>query len=216
MTTKEEIIFFDVDTQNDFMNQDGKLYVSGAESIKENLGKLTQYARMQDIRILGSVDFHSLEDSEIEPEKPDYSETFPPHCMQNSTGQEKISETRSDIANWIDSVEYSKEKIKEIVSSKGPIFFRKDNFDAFSNPNSRTILKTLKPKKVVVYGVAIDYCVKSAVDGFLNLKDQDIFLVVDAVEGIEEEKSKNLIKEWVEKGVRTVTTEGILQGALLE
>ncbi|NPD88301.1 MAG: cysteine hydrolase [Asgard group archaeon] len=216
MTSKEEIIFFDVDTQNDFMNTDGKLYVTGAENIKENLGKLTQYARMQEIRILGSVDYHSLEDSEIESENPDYSKTFPPHCMQNSSGQEKIIETRSDIANWIDSVKYSEEKIEEIVSSKGPIFFRKDNFDSFSNPNSTTILKTLKPKKVVVYGVAIDYCVKSAIDGFLKLKDQDIFLVVDAVEGIEEEKSKNLIKEWVEKGVRTVTTEGILQGALLE
>jgi nicotinamidase/pyrazinamidase len=216
MTINKEIIFFDVDTQNDFMNPDGKLYVKGAENIKENLGKLTQYARMQDIRILGSVDYHTLQDSEIESENPNYSETFPPHCMKDSTGGEKIIETRSDIAIWVDFDKYPEEKIKEITSGKGPIFFRKDNFDSFSNPNSKSILKVLNPKKVVVYGVAIDYCVKSAVEGFLDLKDKDIFLVVDAVEGIEEEKSKDLIKEWVEKGVRTVTTEGILQGALLE
>ena len=216
MTTNKEIIFFDIDTQNDFMNPEGKLYVNGAENLKENLGKLTQYARMQDIRILGSVDYHSMDDSEIVEDQPDYNKTFPPHCMQNTSGQEKIIETRSDIANWIDSEEYSENKIKEIISTKGPIFFRKNNFDVFSNPNSTTILKTLNPKKIVVYGVAIDYCIKSAIDGFLNLKDQDIFLVVDAVEGIEEEISRELIKEWVEKGVRTVTTEGILQGALLE
>ena len=34
-------IFYDVDTQNDFMKEDGALYVPGAESIKENLEKLT-------------------------------------------------------------------------------------------------------------------------------------------------------------------------------
>jgi nicotinamidase/pyrazinamidase len=216
MTTNKEIIFFDVDTQNDFMNPDGKLYVSGAENIKENLGKLTQYARMQDIRILGSVDYHSLEDSEIVEDQPDYNATFPPHCMQDSSGQEKIIETRSDIANWVDFEKYSETKIQEIISNKGPIFFRKNNFDSLSNPNSESILKNLNPKKIVVYGVAIDFCVKTAIDGFLNRKDYDIFLVVDAVEGIEEERSKKLIQEWVEKGVRTVTTEGILQGALLE
>jgi nicotinamidase/pyrazinamidase len=216
MTEIKDIIFWDVDTQVDFMNPEGKLYVPGAELLKDNLGKLTQYARMNNIRILGTVDYHSDSDPEIEEENPDYEKTFPPHCMQNEPGQEKIMETRSDLTNWIDSDSYPEEEIKNTINSKGPIIFRKSSYDSFSNPNTFTFIGEIKPKKVAVYGVAIDYCVKSAIEGLMNFGELDIYLVVDAIEGIKEEESIKLVEEWVQKGVRTVTTEGVLQGALLE
>ena len=38
-------IHYDVDTQNDFMNPSGALYVPDAESIKPNLKKLTDHAK---------------------------------------------------------------------------------------------------------------------------------------------------------------------------
>ena len=38
------IIFWDVDTQYDFMKADGKLYVPDAEHIIPNLKRLTDYA----------------------------------------------------------------------------------------------------------------------------------------------------------------------------
>ena len=215
MTEIKNIIFWDVDTQVDFMNPDGKLYVKGAESLKENMGKLTQYAKMNNIRILGSVDYHSEEDLEIDNDNPNYDSTFPPHCIQNEPGQEKIMETRSELALWVNPDSYPVEKVDEIINSKGPIFFRKSKLDVFSNPNTDSFLEKIKPKKVAVYGVAIDFCVKTTIEGLLKKKKYDLYLVVDAIEGLDEDKSKELISKWVEKGVRTVTTEGILRGALL-
>jgi nicotinamidase/pyrazinamidase len=50
-----ETIFWDVDTQVDFMLPDGKLYVPGAEQIISRLEALTLYARDHLIPILGSV-----------------------------------------------------------------------------------------------------------------------------------------------------------------
>ena len=207
-----EVIFWDVDTQKDFMNPDGKLYVPGAENLKENLAKLTQFANINQIRILGTVDYHSETDPEIEKESPDYNSTFPPHCMQDDPGQEKIFETRSELTNWVDPITYPEEKIKVIIESKGPIIFRKTNFDGFSNPNVIQVIGEIKPKKVVVYGVAIDFCVKSAIEGLMNFGDLEIYLVVDAIEGINEENSLKLIEEWIQKGVKTVTTEAVLKG----
>jgi len=210
MTT--EVVFWDVDTQVDFMNPDGKLYVPSAENLKENLEKLTQHARMNNIRILGSVDFHTDTDPEIESENPDYDKTFPPHCMQNDPGQEKIIETRSDLTQWIDPVTYSDEKLERIIASKGPIIIRKTSLSAFSNPNLMPLIGLIKPQKIVIYGVAIDYCVKTAIEGFLNFGNLEIYLVIDAIEGIKEEESRRLIEEWIQKGVHTVTTEAVLQG----
>ncbi len=211
-----EIIFWDVDTQRDFMEQDGKLYVPGAKNLKENLEKLTQYARLNNIRILGSADFHSDTDPEIDKEKPDFSETFPPHCMQNDPGQEKIIETRSDLTNWIDPVKYPEKKLLEALEAKGPIIFRKAEFSAFSNPNLMPLIGIIKPKKVIIYGVAIDFGLRTAIEGFLNFGNLEIYLVIDAIEGVDEEESLKLIEEWIQKGVYTTSTLAILQGHLYD
>jgi nicotinamidase-related amidase len=75
-------IFYDIDTQNDFMNENGALYVPDAESIKPNLRKLIDYARKNGTKIVGSVDAHSENDSEFK--------FFPPHCVVGTKGQEKF------------------------------------------------------------------------------------------------------------------------------
>lgn len=75
-------IFYDVDTQNDFMNADGALYVPNAEIIKPNIARLTDYAREKGIPIWGSVDAHVENDPEFK--------TFPRHCVIGTEGQKKI------------------------------------------------------------------------------------------------------------------------------
>jgi len=211
-----EIIFWDVDTQRDFIEPDGKLYIKNAESIKPNLAKLTQYARMQGIRILGSVDYHTTEDPEIDKDNPDYQNTYPPHCLRGDPGAEKIMETRSEIAIWVDPITYDDQKIEEIIKSKGPIYFRKNRFDVFTNPNAKKVLEKLNPKKIVIYGVAADVCVKHAIEGLLNEGKYDIYLVIDAIEGIDEERTRKLVEDWAKKGVKAVTTSAILNGEILK
>ncbi|MBY9000396.1 MAG: isochorismatase family protein, partial [Candidatus Heimdallarchaeota archaeon] len=172
-----------------------------------------QYARLNEIRILGSVDYHSDTDPEIDKENADYVDTFPPHCLKNDPGQEKIMETRSDLTSWVNPITYPQEEIDSIIEAKGPIIFRKTQLSAFSNPNLLPIVEEIHPQKIVIYGVAIDFCVRTAIEGFLEQdKNYELYLVIDAIEGIDEEKSKSYISQWVEKGVKTVTTERILQG----
>ena len=86
------IIFWDVDTQYDFMRADGKLYVPDAEQIIPNLERLTNYAHAHAIRIVASADDHVMGHAEIS-DKPDWQTTFPPHCMRDTPGQRKIPAT---------------------------------------------------------------------------------------------------------------------------
>src|SRR5256885_16981460 len=52
------VIFWDVDTQYDFMKADGKLFVPDADHIIGNLKRLTDYAHAHGIRIVASADDH--------------------------------------------------------------------------------------------------------------------------------------------------------------
>ncbi len=208
-----EVIFWDNDTQRDLIEPDGKLYVKDAENIKDNLNKLSQYAHLNGIRILGSIIYHSITDPEIDEENPDYKETFPPHCLMNEPGSEKIMETRSEITQWVDPISYPEDKVIEVIETKGPIIFRKTKFDVFSNPNIDVFLDRINPKKIVIYGVAADISLKHSIEGLLKKKKYELFLVIDAIEGIDENSTRELIEKWASQKVTTLTTESILQGA---
>jgi len=56
MRTRPEILFWDVDTQVDFMRESGALYVPGAEEIVPTLGRLTDSARRAGVPVIASAD----------------------------------------------------------------------------------------------------------------------------------------------------------------
>ncbi|CUT02626.1 cysteine hydrolase family protein [Candidatus Kryptobacter tengchongensis] len=212
---RKELIFWDVDTQYDFMLKDGNLYVPNAEEIIPNLEKLYNYARKNGIQIMGSADYHTLQDEEIS-ENPDYLNTFPPHCLQNTPGWERIDATKPLNPLYIDSHPYSKDELKLMIQNHtGEIIFRKQKFDVFSNPNVDPVLDLINPKEIVVFGVALDVCDAYAIEGFLKRKKYKIYLVEDAVKPIYEDRGKQLIEKWRSEGVEIVKTDDIVEKNIL-
>src|SRR4051794_38432521 len=78
-------VFVDVDTQFDFMDPRGRLYVPQAEAIVPALKRLFEVARRERIPVISSADNHSPDDAEFA--------RFPPHCVRGTPGQQKIAET---------------------------------------------------------------------------------------------------------------------------
>ena len=85
-------ILWDVDTQVDFVLADGKLAVPGAEAAVPAMARLVGAARSAGIPHVASADDHELTDPEIS-ETPDFSTTYPPHCLRGTRGAERIAET---------------------------------------------------------------------------------------------------------------------------
>ncbi|MBI2129706.1 cysteine hydrolase [Candidatus Woesearchaeota archaeon] len=88
-------IFYDIDTQHDFMSKFGALYIPDAELIKPNLKKLTEHAKAHGIPVIGSVDRHfgTEEYKDREGELQRWGGPFPDHCMAKTGGETKIGET---------------------------------------------------------------------------------------------------------------------------
>ncbi|HXF96510.1 MAG TPA: hypothetical protein VNI61_10470 [Gemmatimonadales bacterium] len=211
------VIFWDVDTQYDFMKADGKLYVPDAETIIPNLKRLTDYAHAHDIRIVASADDHVPGHRELS-DTPDWKATFPPHCMRGTPGQRKIPETALRDPLVIEPDPVDPEALRRRVREhRGDILFHKHWFDVFTNPNVEPVLEVLDPDDIVLYGVALDVCDKYAIEGLLRRRPASrIFAVTDAMKPIDKDAAEHLLKEWGEEGVRLVRTEEVVEGGLVE
>jgi nicotinamidase/pyrazinamidase len=209
-----ETLLWDVDTQKDFIEEDGNLAVEGASEIRENLKRITDYAREEDLRIWGSADYHTEQDAEISND-PDFETTFPPHCLEDTDGWKRIEETKPENPLWIDSDPLDNEELTgQIDNHPDEVFFRKQKFDVFSNPNLEPALDHTDVFQVAIYGVTLDVCVQYAVNGFLD-RDYQVTVIEDATRAIEKNKRDDLLFKWKNLGAQVVGTEEALSGYVL-
>lgn len=200
-------IFWNVDTQYDFMRADGKLAVPDAQSIEPNLERLTRYARERGIKVVNTRDWHTFASKEFS-EQPDFTATFPPHCIQHTPGAEYVPATKPINAYEIDWRDNGFDERE--VHSRRNIIIDKDAFDVFAgNPHTDGVIKTLKPKRAVVYGVATNYCVHFAVRGLLE-RGIEVYVVKDAIKEIPNCDLKEFLDtQWAAKGVKFTSTDSI-------
>jgi nicotinamidase/pyrazinamidase len=210
------LLFWDVDTQHDFMRPDGLLYVPGSEEIGPALSVLTHYAHEHGIRILASADDHVHGHRELS-DTPDFVTTFPPHCMRGTPGQRKVRETqlRNPLVFEPEPMDPAKVR-RHVAAHEGDLLFHKHWFDVFTNANVEAALDELAPDVIVLYGVALDVCDRYAVEGLLERRPGTrLILVTDAVRAIHAETGERLLAEWRARGVELLTTEDIVRrGAL--
>ena len=197
------IVFWDVDTQYDFMHADGKLYVPASEEIIPVLTRLTQHAHRYGTRIIASADAHVPGHRELSA-KPDWKETFPEHCMRGTPGQRKIAETHLRNPLVIEpEPEDPAALAARVKGHDGDILFHKHWFDVFTNPNVLPVLDALAPESIVLYGVALDVCDKYAIEGLLRHRPRSPPTgLTDAVRAIDAGAAPALLADWQRRGVR--------------
>lgn len=206
-------VFWDVDTQVDFMLPDGKLYVPGSTEIIPALQRLTGHAHARGIRIIASSDDHVPGHRELS-DTPDFVTTFPEHCMRGTPGQRKIPETALRNPMVIDPSPRDPDALAaEVRTHDGDILFLKHWFDVFTNPNVLPVVDALAPARIVLYGVALDVCDKYALEGLLAHRPAiQLAFVTDAARAIDATRAEALLAGWAARGVTLTTTDEVLRG----
>lgn len=197
-----KLLFLDIDTQKDFIEPTGRLYVSGAEEIRNNLKKLYDCVRFQDHYLLSSLDTHTENDPEFK--------SYKPHCIKGTEGHQKIKETTlKTVAIVNDSL------INFFPENRKQFLVEKTTVDIFSNPHTEKLLEFINPDEVIVFGVATDVCIKAAVEGLL-VRNYRVTIITDAVKGINESSCKKFFDFAKISKVRLLTTEEAMKGILCE
>jgi len=198
---KKDILFWDVDTQLDFMQPQGRLYVPGAKNIIEQISRVRRFALENGFSIIASTDWHSKDDSEIS-DNPDYKQTFPQHCIADEPGSERVGDLGELEIQYIPNDKLDADALRKLSDKEQfHIVIRKQATDVFSNPNTAELVKLIAPKKVVVFGVALDVCVELTLRGLNKFKNIKLCLLKDAVKGLEIKPANELYNEYRKMGI---------------
>jgi len=201
-------LLWDVDTQVDFIRPDGKLPVPDAEEAVPAMARLVRWAEAEGVTHLATADDHELTDPELAAE-PDFSTTFPPHCLRGTPGAAKIPETQQHDPLPLSLTPYSPGMLPELVRDRRELLVLKKTFSAFSNPNVEPLLELLAPDEVLLFGVATDVCNHAAVMGLLA-RNYNVAFVEDASQGLSPDFVAHSFDLWRAGGVRFTTSGDVV------
>jgi nicotinamidase/pyrazinamidase len=163
-------VFFDIDTQIDFLYPAGALYVPGAERIIPAVAELNRRAPL----VVSTMCAHSEDDPEFK--------IYPHHCVMCTAGRSKPAAT-----------------VLEKSDAARQVFLDKQELDCFSNLRLPLMLQEFGAKRYVVYGVVTEICVRLCAFGLLKL-GQRVEIVTDAVRALDEGAARKMFAEFQAAG----------------
>ena len=194
-------VFFDVDTQLDFLYPAGALYVPGAESIVAEVASLNQYAAAHGIPVISTIDAHTENDPEFR--------DWPPHCVAGTAGQQKPAATLLEKRVTISSTRIPDTPQDVEIRDAQQILLEKQSVDCFTNPNLPALLERLEADRCVVYGVVTEICVKNAAMGLLK-SGRQVTVVTDAVRSLDNAKCEQFFHDFTAAGGKVGTAKEML------
>ena len=196
-----DFIFWEVDTQADFMLPGGKLYVPGAEKLLPNIRRLTQAATDGRVFLVSHGCFHAPDDPEFK--------IFPPHCVKGTAGAELVPEALTLSVARVPNDAGA--KIPGDLQHYQQILLEKQTLNIFESRHADALLQKLGSQaEFVVFGVVTEYCVSFAVKGLLE-RGRRVAVVGDAIETLNAEDGHKTIEELKRLGARITTTDQALR-----
>ncbi|HEX5086121.1 MAG TPA: isochorismatase family protein [Blastocatellia bacterium] len=197
------MVFFDVDTQRDFMDSNGALYVPDAEAIRPNVERLLRAAGDRKVTTISSRCAH-------EPGDPEF-EIFPPHCLDGEPGAERVFAGLPGLPRREIAVDATADPQAQIQPATHYVV-KKKVFDLFSNQWLEGLRRKgeFKGESCIVFGVATDYCVRACALGLAQAGAR-VLLVEDAVRGVAGETTSRTIDEMRAAGVEFTSTDEVLK-----
>lgn len=194
-------VFFDVDTQIDFLLPVGALYAPGAEKIIPALARLTEFAAAHRIPVISTADAHA-------PRDPEFAE-WPPHCVAGTLGQRKVPETLLPGALVIPN---SPAPLPDQWQRAPQVVVEKQTVNVFLARTLDRVVDGRPAGRFVLYGVVTEVCVLYAARGLLK-RGAQLDIVRDAIREFDAARGAQALAEMQAAGARLVSIVQVISGA---
>jgi nicotinamidase/pyrazinamidase len=176
------------DVQNDFL-LGGSLAVPGTEAVVAVLNEYVRRALTWGAHVFAARDWHPPHHCSFR----ERGGPWPAHCVQGTPGAEFAAELL-----------LPKEAV---IVSKGSDLDR-DAYSAFEGTKLETALRALDVGRLLVGGLATDYCVLGTVRD-ARAKGYAVLLLDDAIRGVDLARSRSAREEMIALGAVPVTLDDI-------
>jgi nicotinamidase/pyrazinamidase len=199
-----------VDVQNDFC-EGGALGVAGGHAVAERInGYLRDNLHLYSI-IIASMDWHEADSTNgghiaLPPDKPDYLDSWPVHCIQETEGSD-LHEQIWDVLDWVQTSAVPVEIVR-----KGQGVPAYSAFEGWSTTQAavgrdmkllKAVLQDAGITDIDVVGIATDHCVKESVQDALEA-DFSVTVLTEMTAGVDPERSKAALELMGERGAELV------------
>lgn len=198
-----KIIFWNVNTQTDFFG-DGPMKIEKSDSIKPKLRALTNFAKEKKIKVINVVSWNNPKSAWFS-ETPDFSTTFPTHCIADTNGTNFIPETLVDADYFLIKGDAPYIVFPEIHKHRNILIFKNAMNLIEGNKFSDSVLNNLgtvlmSRPDYIVYGIGAGLVAKD-----LTKRGYSVKLITDAT--IE---FNGLPVNYEESGIEVITSEQVL------
>lgn len=173
-----------VDAQIDFMSHDGALYVPGSKPTIPIIEDYLKSLKTEEVEgVLYTLDTHEVETYPSSKEAKD----FPIHCVKGTDGWQLaiIPHILHNKYIPIYTLEKNVFNMWEQKDLEITVYSFPKAFHVKTTVDREEFFKTLETKEIEVIGVASDFCVKWAIEGFLD-RGFNVTVRRDMVKGIYE------------------------------
>ena len=202
--TADRLVTINVDVQNDFM-PGGSLAVPNGDEVITPLNAINAYTRQHNGLVIATGDQHPLNTPHFGPD------AWPIHCVSGTPGA--ALDTRLDI------------EPTDALLDKG--MGQTDGYSAFEgvSRDGRTLEQIITPvgrERVagLIGGVATEYCVLNTVLDATKVDqlqgDLRVYVIEDAIRGINEADVTQAIKKMKQAGAIIIRSTDVLNGQLIE
>ena len=178
-----------VDVQNDFC-PGGALAVPGGDEVVPVINRLLEH----DWLSVATMDWHPAEHSSFEP----HGGPWPPHCVQGTAGAE--------LHPQLDATKI------QLVITKGS-HPEQEAYSGFHGTELAKILRDKGVKRVVVCGIATDYCVRATANDAIQ-EGFEVLVLEDVIRGVEVNPGdcRRAIEELHQAGAKVIVSSDLSFG----
>ncbi len=197
-------VFVDVNTQVDFLSEQGRCPVVDREQLVKTLRRGVAWAKRNQVPVVSSLDCHRREEVR--------TGRLPHHCLDGTPGQEKVEFTLHGSYVRVEGDNTLAVPI-DLFRRYQQVIFRKRTIDFFLNPKADRFITNLPAADYVLVGVSIEGSIKSIALGLIA-RNRAVTVVTDACGYFDKSEADMAIRLLEAKGVRMITMDELYSRSL--